>query len=140
MLPTPLVLPCIFPTPDPVATVKKRDVLDAADRIESNGSFLGNKQAMKYTAKLFRGRSASQCRLEYMSAGMVLLAVGSMKEKLESLFDAFQFSVGGVFNKDALERTLRSLLKTALDMGRKIAESIGGFVKLPGGKAVALMF
>eukprot|EP00037_Helgoeca_nana_P012922 m.118468 g.118468 ORF g.118468 m.118468 type:complete len:381 (-) comp21730_c0_seq1:211-1353(-) len=132
---------CCCPTycgkPDPVATVNRTEVVAAARATEST-TFIGNPIAAKYLAKLFASKSASKVRIEYMVAGLVLLSVGSMREKLDALFSAFSHAVGGAFNREALERTVRSLMKTVIDIAAKVSDTLSGAM-LPGGKAVRLM-
>lgn len=132
-----LCCPCFCKKPDPVSTVKTRDVVATASKAEAD-SFLGSEKAMKYTAKLFKSKDASECRLEYMSAGMILLSKGSIKDKLQALFDSFAHVVGGVFNRDALEHIVRSLIKTVTDIAERVADMLSGVIT-PGGKAVKLM-
>eukprot|EP00978_Attheya_sp_CCMP212_P026541 scaffold87513_cov43-Attheya_sp.AAC.1 len=129
--------PCICPRPDPVSTVKTRDVVELSASNNSR-SFLGEERAIKYAARLFKSAEASECRLEYMTAGMVLLSVGSMQEKMQALFQSFAFDDGGVFTKDDLVKTLRSLLKTVIDIAEHVAEYLSTAFP-PGGKAIKLM-
>lgn len=130
----------VFRKPDPVPTVRSNAVLEAAQLASNKGpsSFLANERAVRYTTDLFKSKDGrSECRLEYMSAGMILLSIGSIKDKLKALFETFQHSLGGIFDKDALKRVLRSILKTVLDLAEKIVDYVNGV--LPGGKSVKLM-
>lgn len=129
--------PCFCEKPDPVATVNRKEVVEAA-RASGSDSFLGNEACVKYISKLFVSKSASKVRTEYLSAGLVLLSVGSMQEKLKALFNAFAHAVGGLFNREALERTVRSLMKTCIDIAAKVSDTLSGAL-VPGGKAVRLM-
>eukprot|EP00035_Acanthoeca_spectabilis_P013069 m.237429 g.237429 ORF g.237429 m.237429 type:complete len:382 (-) comp15793_c1_seq1:114-1259(-) len=132
---------CMCPTfcakPDPVATVDRKEVVEAS-KASGSKSFLGNALAAKYLAKLFASKSASKVRIEYLVAGLTLLSVGSMQEKLKALFSAFAHAVGGAFNRQALERTVRSLLKTVIDIAAKVSDTLSGAL-VPGGRAVRLM-
>jgi hypothetical protein len=131
--------PCVCARPEPVSTVKNRDVVEASNQIQlDRPSFLGEERAVRYVSNLFKSSDANECRLEYMSAGMVLLSVGTVTEKLEALFQSFAHAVGGIFNREALEKTVRSLLKTVIDIAQRIADFMTG-AAVPGGKAVQLM-
>lgn len=129
--------PCFCKAPEEVSVVRKEDVATAA-KASGSRSFLGNEEAVKYLSRLFKNRGSSKVRTEYMSAGLVLLSVGSVEDKLAGLYQAFAHAVGGVFNKEALEKTVKSLVKTVIDIAAKIGDYLSGAI-LPGGKAVKAM-
>lgn len=138
--------PCICRKPDPVTTVKTDDVVTLAKKSYSGGggangkpTFLSEERAVRYTARLFQSSQASECRLDYMSAGLTLLSIGTLKEKVQSLFDSFSQRFGGRYNREALETTIQSVLKTALDIFERVAEFLASSVGLPGGKTVGVL-
>jgi hypothetical protein len=147
--------PCICSKPDPVTTVKTEDVVALAKRSAGGNNnnnnnndssakdmkptFLSEERAVRYTARLFQSAQASECRLDYMAAGLTLLSIGTLKEKVQTLFDSFSYRVGGSFNREALETTVQSVLKTALDIFERVAEFLTSSVGLPGGKTVGAL-